>query len=38
MIERHYSKYITEYSVDDITRGGLLLEPVAAGDNVVELR
>ena len=38
MIERHYSKYITEYSVDDITRGGLLLEPVAAGDNVVALR
>ena len=38
MIERHYSKYITEYSVDDITRAGLLSEPVAAGDNVVGLR
>jgi integrase len=37
MVERHYSKYITEYSVDDITRAGLLSEPEPAADNVVAL-
>ena len=38
MIEKHYSRYITEHSIDDITRAGLLSEPVPAGGNVVELR
>ena len=37
MIEKHYSKYITEHSIDDITRVGLLSEPTPAGDNVVAL-
>jgi hypothetical protein len=37
MIEKHYSKYITEHSIDDITRVGLLSESAAAGDNVVAL-
>jgi integrase len=36
MIEKHYSKYITEHSIDDITRVGLLSEPTPA-DNVVAL-
>jgi len=36
MIERTYSKYITEHS-DDISRAGLLSEPTPAGDNVVAL-
>jgi hypothetical protein len=35
MIERHYSKYITEHSIDDIMRIGLLRTPSA--DNVVAL-
>ena len=30
MIEKHYSKYITEHSIDDITRAGLLSEPTPA--------
>jgi integrase len=37
MIEKHYSRYITEHSIDDITRAGLLSEPTQAGDNVVAL-
>jgi integrase len=37
MIEKHYSRYITEHSVDDITRAGLLSEPTSAADNVVAL-
>ena len=37
MIEKHYSKYITEQSIDDITRVGLLSEPTPAADNVVAL-
>jgi integrase len=36
MIEKHYSRYITEHS-DDITRAGLLSEPTPAADNVVAL-
>jgi integrase len=35
MIETHYSRYITEHSIDDITRTGLLSEP--APDNVVSI-
>ena len=30
MIEKHYSRYITEHSIDDITRAGLLSEPTPA--------
>ena len=37
MIEKHYSRYITEHSIDDITRAGLLSEPAPAADNVVAL-
>jgi integrase len=37
MIEKHYSRYITEHSIDDIMRAGLLSEPAPAGDNVVAL-
>jgi integrase len=37
MIEKHYSRYITEHSIDDITRVGLLSEPAPAGDNVVSI-
>jgi integrase len=37
MIEKHYSKYITEHSIDDIARIGLLSEPAPAADNVVAL-
>ena len=37
MIEKHYSRYITEYSIDDITRAGLLSEPAPAADNLVAL-
>ena len=37
MIEKHYSRYITEHSIDDITRAGLLSEPMPAADNVVAL-
>jgi hypothetical protein len=37
MIEKHYSRYITEHSVDDITRARLLPEPTPAADNVVAL-
>ena len=33
MIERTYSRHITEHAIDDITRAGLL-EPMPAGDNV----
>ena len=38
MIEKHYSRYITEHSVDDIARIGLLSEVAPAGGNVLELR
>ena len=38
MIEKHYSRYITEHSIDDITRAALLQhEPISAGGNVVAL-
>jgi len=37
MIEKHYSRYITVHSIDDITRIGLLSEPTPAADNVVAL-
>ena len=37
MIEKHYSRYITEHSIDDITRAGLLSESMPATDNVVAL-
>jgi integrase len=37
MIEKHYSRYVTEHSIDDITRAGLLSEPEPAADNVVAL-
>jgi integrase len=37
MIEKHYSRYITEGSIDDITRAGLPSEPAPAADNVVAL-
>jgi integrase len=37
MIEKHYSKYITEHSIDDIARVGLLSEAAPAADNVVAL-
>ena len=37
MIEKHYSKYITEHSIDDITRAGLLSESTPAADNVVAM-
>ena len=37
MIEKHYSKFITEHSIDDIARVGLLSEPAPAGDNVVSI-
>src|SRR3954447_14604812 len=37
MIEKHYSKYITEQSIDDIARAGLLSEPTPDADNVVAL-
>jgi integrase len=37
MIEKHYSRYITEHPIDDITRAGLLSEPARAGDNVVSI-
>jgi integrase len=39
IIEKHYSKYITEHSIDDITRAGLLSEPARepAVDNVVSI-
>lgn len=37
MIEKHYTRYITEHSVDDITRIGLLSEPVPAAENVLAM-
>ncbi|QHO72087.1 integrase [Bradyrhizobium sp. CCBAU 051011] len=37
MIEKHYSKYITEHSIDDIARVGLLSESAPAADNVIAL-
>jgi hypothetical protein len=37
MIEKHYSKFITEHSIDDIARAGLLLEPAPAVDDVVSI-
>ena len=36
MIERHYSKYITEHS-DDISRKALLQHEPPSGENVVAL-
>ena len=36
-IERNYSKHVTEHSIDDITRAGLLSETGPAADNVVPL-
>jgi integrase len=37
MIEKHYSKYITEHSIDDIARVGLLSEPASVAENVVAM-
>jgi integrase len=37
MIERHYSRYITEHSIDDISRRALLHHEPPAADNVVAL-
>ncbi|WP_246230496.1 hypothetical protein [Bradyrhizobium cytisi] len=37
MIEKHYSRFITEHSVDDIARVGLLSEIAAADDNVIAM-
>jgi putative cofactor-binding repeat protein len=37
MIEKHYSRYITEHSIDDIARVGLLSEPVSVAGNVVSI-
>ena len=34
MIEKHYSKYITEHSIDDITRARAAAPEPPAGDNV----
>src|SRR4051812_28189278 len=34
MIEKHYSRYITEHSIDDIARVGLLSEATPAADKV----
>ena len=36
-IERNYSRHITEHHSDDLTRTGLLSEPVPAAGNVVPL-
>ena len=38
MIEKHYSRYVTEHSIDDITRAGLLSEPTPFANNLVQLR
>jgi integrase len=37
MIEKHYSRYITEHSIDDISRHALLHHEPPAADNVVAL-
>ncbi len=37
MIERYYSRSITEHFVDDIARVGLLSEPAPPADNVVAM-
>jgi len=37
MIEKHYSRYITEHCLDDITRSALLLSESPVGENVVAL-
>jgi integrase len=37
MIEKHYSRYITEHSIDDITRHALLQPEAPVGENVVAL-
>jgi integrase len=37
MVEQHYSRHVTEHSIDDITRVGLLSEPTPSADNVVAL-
>ena len=31
-VERNYSKHVTEHSIDDITRAGLLSEPALSGE------
>ena len=36
MIEKHYSKYITEHT-DDISRSALLQHGPAIGDNIIVL-
>ena len=36
-IEKNYSAHVTEHSIDDITRTGLLSEPAPVADNVVAL-
>jgi len=38
MIEKHYSKFITEHAIDDIARAGLLSEPAPAGNLVAMVR
>jgi hypothetical protein len=37
MIEKHYSRYITEHSIDDISRKALLQHEPPSGDNIVAL-
>ncbi|XUJ35720.1 hypothetical protein ACQ5SK_09920 [Bradyrhizobium japonicum] len=37
MIEKHYSRHITEHSIDDIARIGLLQPEPPSGDNVVAI-
>lgn len=37
MIEKHYSRHITEHSIDDIARIGLLQPAPPSGDNVVAI-
>jgi integrase len=37
MIEKHYSRYITEHSTDDISRRALLQPEPPSGENVVTL-
>ena len=37
MIEKHYSRYITEHSIDDIARIGLLSESTPAADKGVAM-
>ena len=37
MIEKHYSRHITEHDTDDISRAALLSEPVPVAGNVVQM-